>query len=112
MTIAVSILLALAFLGAGAAKLVGVEQSDQMRDHLGIGVVQWRVIGVLEVAGAVGVLLGLAVSALGAAAAAGLLLTSLGGAATHLRAGDPPKAAMPVVVLGLLSAATLLLQVL
>ena len=110
MTVAVSILLGLAFLGAGATKLAGVDQSDEMRDHLGIGAAQWRTIGFLEVAGGVGVLVGLAVSALGAAAAAGLLLTSLGAIATHVKAGDPPKAAAPAAVLGLLAAATFVLQ--
>jgi uncharacterized membrane protein YphA (DoxX/SURF4 family) len=110
MTTAVSLVLALAFLAAGTTKLAGVGSSVEMRDHLGIAEMQWRGIGFLEVSGAVGVLVGLAVSWLGAAAAAGLLLTSIGAMATHLKAGDPPKAAAPAAVLGVLSAAVFVLQ--
>jgi uncharacterized membrane protein YphA (DoxX/SURF4 family) len=109
-TTAVSIALAFVFFAAGISKLLSVEASIQVRDHLGIGVMHWRTIGFLEVSGAVGVLVGLAVSALGAAAAAGLLLTSIGASATHLRAGDPPRAASVPGALAVLAAATFALQ--
>jgi hypothetical protein len=68
------------------------------------------VIGVLELAGAVGVLVGIAVEELGLAAAAGLLLTSLGAIATHAQAGDPPKALLGAAVGLVLSSAVVALQ--
>jgi uncharacterized membrane protein YphA (DoxX/SURF4 family) len=110
MTIAVSIVLALMFGVAGLTKLAGISSSEETRDHLAIPVARWRTIGFLEVAGAVGVLVGLAVEALGIAAAAGLLLTSIGAMATHLKAGDPPKLALPAAILGILSVAVIVLQ--
>ena len=92
-TAAVSVALALLFLAAAAGKLTGMTQPTG--DHLGISPRLWRAIGVLEVAGVVGVVVGLAVEELGIAAGAGLLLTSLGAIVAHARAGDPPKAAVP-----------------
>jgi DoxX-like protein len=86
----VSIPLALLFLAAATGKLTGM--TDEMRAHLGISAPQWRAIGVLELAGVVGVLVGIAVEELGLAAAAGLALTSLAALATHASADDPPKA--------------------
>jgi hypothetical protein len=65
---------------------------------------------VLELAGAVGVLVGIAVEALGLAAAAGLVLTSLGAIAAHVRASDPPKALVPAAVGLVLSSAVVALH--
>jgi hypothetical protein len=63
MTAAVSIALALVFLAAAAGKLTGT--TDEMRVHLGISGPRWRVIGVLEFAGAtVGLVLSIALVAL------------------------------------------------
>ena len=108
MTIAASIALALLFLAAAAGKLTG--KTQDMGDHLGIPVQRWRVIGVLELAGAVGVLVGLAVDELGLAAGAGLVLTSVGAMATHAKAGDPPKALVPAAIGLVLSSAVVALQ--
>jgi hypothetical protein len=108
MTAAVSIALALLFLAAAAGKFTGM--TDEMRVHLGIPVPRWRAIGVLELAGAVGVLVGIAVDELGVAAAAGLVLTSIGAIATHAKAGDPPKALVGATVGLVLSSAVVALQ--
>jgi len=92
------ILLALAFGAAGIAKLAGVPQMVQVFDAIGFG--QWfrTLTGVVEVAGAV-LLLVPATGFLG-----GLLLTATmaGAVATHLVliGGN----AAPAVVLGVLSA--------
>ena len=64
----------------------------------------------LELAGAVGVLVGIAVEELGIAAGIGLLLTSLGAILAHARAGDPPKAAVAATVGLVLSTAVVVLQ--
>jgi uncharacterized membrane protein YphA (DoxX/SURF4 family) len=104
-------LLAVLFLSAGAPKLAGAAQSLEMRDHLGVPARFWRLIGVLEIAGAAGALLGLAVRALGVAATGGLVLLSLGAIATHIRAGDAPAKAAPAGLALALAAAALALQV-
>jgi hypothetical protein len=109
-TVLVSVALALLFLATAAGKLTGHAMSVAHRDHLAIPVVRWQQIGLLEVAGAVGVLIGLALRPLGVAAAAGLVLLSLGAIATHVRAGDKPAAALPALTALALAAAALVLQ--
>lgn len=103
-------LLAALFLSTAAMKLAGVAPSLAMRDHFGIAAPTWRAIGVLELAGASGALLGLAVRELGIAACAGLVLTSLGAIASHVRAGDPPAVAAPAGLALALSVAAVSLQ--
>ncbi|MFD7323154.1 DoxX family protein [Streptomyces sp. NPDC059875] len=61
-----------------------------------------------KAAGAIGLLVGLAVAPLGAAAAIGVTLYFAGAAITHIRAKDYAMA--PVVVLTLLAAAALVLR--
>ncbi len=73
-------------------------------DHFGISWERYRGIGLLEVAGAAGVLVGFAFTALGAAAAIGLTLLMVAAVATHRRAGDPPAQMAPATALGVLSA--------
>jgi hypothetical protein len=109
-TVLVSVVLALLFLATAAGKLTGHAASVAIRDHLAIPAVRWEQIGRLEVTGAVGVLIGLALRPLGIAAAAGLVLLSLGAIATHVRAGDQPAAALPAVAALALAGATLVLQ--
>jgi hypothetical protein len=53
---------------------------------------------------------GIGVEELGLAAAAGLLLTSLGAIATHLKTGDPPQAFIGAAVGLVLSSAVVVLQ--
>lgn len=110
-TTIVTIVLAALFLFAGGGKLAGVKQQEEAREHFGIAASRWRLIGVLELAGAVGVLVGLfALRAIGLVAAAGLVLTGIGALATHVRAGDAPKEAVPAVLALVLAVATLALQ--
>lgn len=93
----VRLFLALAFGAAGAAKLAGVPQMVQIFDHIGIG--QWfrYVTGIVEITGAI-LLLVPQTGFLG-----GLLLavTMVFGVATHLLiiGGNP----VPAIVLGTLS---------
>ena len=103
-TIVLSVLLAAAFLGSGAAKLAGAKQSLEIRDRLGLAAGLWRSIGVLEIAAAVGLAVGLAVPALGIAAAAGLVLLLIGAIGAHARSHDLSHAA-PAVGLVLLTIA-------
>ena len=103
-TIVLSVLVAAAVLGSGAAKLAGAKQSTEIRDRLGVSAGLWRGIGVLEVAAAVGLAAGLAVPGLGIAAAVGLVLLLIGAIATHVRSHDLSNA-VPAVGLLLLTIA-------
>ncbi len=58
----------------------------------------YQQIGALEVAGAAGVLVGLAEPRIGGLAAAGLLALLGGALVTHLRTGDKLQAAAPALV--------------
>ncbi|WP_435845694.1 DoxX family protein [Streptomyces exfoliatus] len=62
-----------------------------------------------KAAGAIGLLVGLAVPFIGVAAAVGVILYFIGGAITHLRVKDYEVA--PVVVLALLAVAALVLRI-
>lgn len=110
MTVVVTVLLAALFLTASALKLLKRPSSLEARDHFGLSGAAWTTIGLLELAGAVGVLVGLAFAPLGVAAAGGLVLTGLGALATHLRAGDSAATAAPAVIGVVLAVATVILQ--
>lgn len=93
----VRILLALAFGAAGLAKLAGVAQMVQVFDAIGVG--QWfrYVTGVVEIAGA----LLLLIPAAGFLGGLLLAVTMVGAVVTHLFViGGSP---VPALVLGLLS---------
>src|SRR5690242_7576351 len=77
LTIIVTILVAALFLAAAWVKFSGEAHSMRTRDRLGIRPDRYRLIGVAEVAGAVGALAGLALRGLGIAALAGLVVVAL-----------------------------------
>ena len=108
--IVLSALLAVAFLGSGSLKLVAAKQSLQMRDQLHVGAQLWRLVGALEVAGAVGLAAGFVVPVLGIAAAVGLALLMVGGIVAHARAQDVRNAG-PATLLLMLAVATVVVRV-
>ncbi|MFF4811109.1 DoxX family protein [Micromonospora chersina] len=115
MTIAaavLAVLLALVFLALGTAKILALQPMRALAAEAGFTVVAYRRIGLLEVAGAVGLLIGLFAPLIGALAAAGLLLLLTGALVVHLRKGDGPQRYAPALVCGLLVVAYLVLQVL
>ena len=67
--VVVTALLAVLMGFAGSIKLVGVKQSLEIRDHLGVKPMQWRVIGAFELAGVAGILAGLSWAPIGCWAA-------------------------------------------
>jgi DoxX-like family len=109
-TVAVTIALALLFTFSSAIKLLGVRQSLEIRDHLGVSPALWRVIGALELAGVVGVLVGLAWAPIGIAAAIGLALLSVGAVVFHIRVSDGIAKTVPAVLGIVLAVATAILQ--
>ena len=84
-TVIVTALLAVLFTFSASIKLLGVQKSLEIRDHLGVKPLQWRLIGACELAGVAGALVGLIWSPIGVAAAFGLALLSIGAIAFHVR---------------------------
>ena len=111
-TVIVTVLLAMLFTFSSSIKLLGARQSLAIRDHLGVTPVLWRVIGLLELAGVIGVLAGLVWVPIGVAAAIGLALLSVGAVAFHVRASDGFAKTAPAVIAILLALATAMLQIL
>jgi DoxX-like family len=108
----VSIVLAVSSAASGTAKLVGVKQLLTVRDRLGVPSRVWALIGLLEIAAAVGLVAGTWALPLGIAAAAGLVLLMIGALAAHARVHDPSKEMMPAVFTLLLAVASLTLRLL
>jgi DoxX-like family len=106
----VTALLAALFSFSSLIKLFGVRQSLAIRDHLGVEPVQWRLIGLLELAGVAGVLVGLVWAPIGVAAAIGLALLVLGAIVFHVRASDTVADTAPAVIGLGLAVATAILQ--
>ncbi|MFE7775825.1 DoxX family protein [Streptomyces sp. NPDC057445] len=86
---ALSVVVGVLFVVTGGVKVVGLRQSLAIRDHFGMAPMTWRVIGVLESAGGVGVLLGIAFAPLGGLALAGLALLMVGAIVSRLKVRDP-----------------------
>ncbi len=97
-TVIVTALLAVLFTFSASIKLLGVQKSLAIRDHLGVKPLQWRLIGACELAGVAGVLVGLIWAPLGIAAAIGLALLSVGAIAFHMRASDSAADTAPAVI--------------
>jgi uncharacterized membrane protein YphA (DoxX/SURF4 family) len=112
----VSIILFLAFATTGAQKLIFNTMASQSAEHLGLKKKSFQGVGLIEVVGALGVMIGLAakhgstLALLNEAAAGGLLLTTLGAAVVHLRKGDGLKGAAPALALGALCLIELILR--
>jgi uncharacterized membrane protein YphA (DoxX/SURF4 family) len=98
-TVIVSVLLALALLGSAAGKLTKNPKIVENMTKLNVPATLVPKLAVLEIAGAVGLLVGLAVPALGAAAAIGVILYFVGAITYHVRAHDKELAAPAVLML-------------
>lgn len=109
--ILLSVLVAALFLALGAAKLLALAPMRKLAADAGFSVQAYRGIGVLEVAGAAGILLGLVVPVLGGLAGTGLLLLLAGALITHVRNRDGLRELAPAVVCALLVGAYLLVLV-
>jgi uncharacterized membrane protein YphA (DoxX/SURF4 family) len=106
----VSIVVAVAFLASGIPKIIRHPEMVNRAEHIGFTANTYVLIGLLEVAGAGGLVLGLVwLPLLGIAAGIGLMLLMFLGALAHIRNGDKPPVYAPALVLGLLSATTVVL---
>ena len=108
--VALQVGLGLAFLGAGAAALVGVEQ--QAKEFERFGYPRWfRVVtGSVELAGAAGMLLGVLYPALAAPAGLWLAAAMTGAILSHARVGDPASQMVPAAAYLLLALAVVALR--
>ncbi|MFF2567479.1 DoxX family protein [Streptomyces sp. NPDC058084] len=111
MFIAYAVVAALLALALAASAFLTFTRNPQVTGNmtkLGVPESWLPWLGTAKAAGALGLLAGLVVPALGAAAAVGLVLYFLGAFVSHVRAKD--HAVAPVVVLTLLSGAALILR--
>lgn len=107
-----AVLLALIFSALGMAKILALQPMRALAVEAGFSVAAYRRIGLLEVAAAIGLLIGLFRPLLGALAGAGLLLLLGGAVVVYLRKGDGPRKYAPAVVCGILVATYLVFQAL
>jgi hypothetical protein len=104
-TIVLAVAVIVIFALAGIAKVAAVPPMRAAANHLGFTVAQYRVIGALEVAGAVGVAAGPAMPLLGIAAAVGLILLLLGAVVAHVAKRDRPlRILFPAAIAGIVIA--------
>jgi uncharacterized membrane protein YphA (DoxX/SURF4 family) len=91
-------LLVVILVAAGTAKLASVERMRQGAERFGIPWPRYRLIGLLEMAAAAGLLVGLGWRPLGLAAGIGTGLLMVGALVFHRRAGDPPHEMVGAIV--------------
>ena len=99
--------LGLGFALIGAGKVLGVPAMRRRAARLGFSVVAYRGIGLLELAGAFGLLLGVVAPVIGALAGVGTLLLLAGALLTHARHHDDVREAGPALLFGVADAAYL-----
>ena len=105
--VVLQVLLGLVFLGAAGSKLAGMQQMVEMFDHFGYPRGFMYFTGIVEVVGALGVLLGIFVPVLAVLGALLLAATMVGAVLTHIRAKDPFSMIIPPGVLLVLSVAVI-----
>ncbi|MEL7155825.1 MAG: DoxX family protein [Actinomycetota bacterium] len=104
-----ALVLGLAFTSAGYAKVTDQPVMVRAREQLGVGATTFRAVGMAEMAGAVGVAIGLidVFAWVGYVSAFGLLALMLTAIGVHLQAEDQPQELVPASVLALLAVAYL-----
>jgi hypothetical protein len=103
-SIVLTCVLALIFAALGVAKILALAPMREAAAEAGFSTTAYRGIGMLEVAGAIGVALGPVVPLLGGLAGAGLLLLLAGAVITHVRNHDAAVRLVPAVVCAVLAA--------
>ncbi|WP_200940126.1 DoxX family protein [Aeromicrobium sp. Root495] len=103
---AVALLTAAVFTKAGLDMVLARPPMPEAAARLGVPLPRFRAVGALELAGVLGVVVGLWWTPLGVLAAGCLATLTVGAAVTHVRAGDEPKDVGPAVVCCALAAAT------
>lgn len=109
LAVILSIVLAVFALGSGLATINRVPQIVAVVRHVGAGRLL-PVLGWLEVAAAVGLIVGIFVAPIGVAAAAGLVAYFVGAVIAHLLVKDPPQHVVTPAVPMVLAAITLVVR--
>ncbi|MBI1843543.1 MAG: DoxX family protein [Actinobacteria bacterium] len=107
-TAIVSTLLALALMGSAGGKLTKQPPVVKMLSGIGVPSSWLPRLAAVELAGGIGLLVGLAVPAIGIAAAVGVAAYFVGAVITHLRAND--KAIAAPVMIGIFAVVALVLR--
>jgi hypothetical protein len=105
-----AVLLALIFFALGTAKILALQPMRERAAEVGFSATAYRRIGLLEVAAAIGLLIGLVEPLIGTLAGAGLLPLLGGAVVAHLRKGQGPQKFAPAVLVGLVVAIYLILH--
>jgi hypothetical protein len=103
-------LLGLATAFSAVGKFTMNPKAAEMLRHLGLTDGQIRTLGVVEVAGALGLLIGTWIPILGLLAAIGFVLYFLGALIAHVRSKDAAKDMGPALILLVLSIIVMILQ--
>jgi len=109
MTSTLAIILAAVFLFTGLPMALGRPESVSQGEHLGFSARNYRLLGLVQILGAVALGLGLLWKPIGIAAAIGFSLMMAGAVVVHLRAGDPTAKTVPALLFGAASIATAVL---
>lgn len=96
-------LLVVGFAAFGVMKLTGNAMQVQIFESLGLPLGFMFILGVCEIAGALGLLVGFWKKKIALLASGGLVLLMAGAAISHLMAGQGMAAAMPALVFFILS---------
>ncbi|CCQ15007.1 putative integral membrane protein [Rhodococcus sp. AW25M09] len=110
LTLIISVLLAVALTFSAVGKLTRNDSVIPMLEQVGVPPDKIPWLAYLEILGAVGLLVGLAVWPIGVAAAVGVVLYFVGAVAAHLRVKD--KEFAPAAGLAVFAVAALVLRVL
>jgi hypothetical protein len=105
----VSIVLAAMLIASAVMKFIKQKQVVAGITGLGVPLNWFPFLGAAELAGAVGLIAGLAVAPLGLAAATGVIVYFIGAVVTHLRAGD--RAIASPLLPGVLAVAVVALRI-
>ena len=108
--IALAALLGLAAAGSAMGKLRRMPQVVESMHKVGVTDAQMPMLAVLELLGALGLLVGIWVPIVGTLAAAGLTLYFLGAVVAHIRMRDSLKDMAPALLLAVVSIAVLVLE--
>lgn len=100
--IVISILLVVALIGSAGAKLAKAAPILEQMSTVGVPARALPLLAALEIAGAIGLIVGFFWWPIGVAAAVGVVLYFVGAVIAHLRVGDIKNVA-PAVVLGVVA---------
>src|SRR3954467_8834558 len=109
--IIMSVLLALEMAVTGAPKVIQLSVVRVSAEHLGISVALDRMIGVAQMAAAVGLLLGIALPALSIVTGAAVCFLMCGAIGYHVKAEDKVLAMLPAVLTAAVAIAVVVLAV-